>query len=847
MGKMCHLINSSSTWGLNVLCLVFFLTIRGVRGSQSCAPGLDIIGRTWPQGDIQLEYGEPLKIYCILDETLRESRYPGKSSLDLVFFRNGRQIEPEHVTLINETTIAMYIEKPEPSSDVYICKLRLNNGYGQQYEDICMNKVIIGFKPKEPLNFSCVSQNWENLTCTWVPAPNHIATKFSLGYKIPGRIGGRTTFKCPEPKSDQKLPPNTCMWDTSTDPSYRVFHENFKFMLTAENFLGTKVFIYPIHHFAHVIPAKPVGLSVVNKTSSSVLLHWKVPYPMGVFPPGLHHKVSYQSEWDDPKKWETKYITTKVRENVKYFNLSDLPYANAAYKVRVFGKSSLAVGEGKWSESSNLNFRTAATLPGQSPKTAMGSFETVVKRSSRDVYIYWQAIPAYFENGDNFTYEVFGMKEDGKLSYLKPDEITKSYALFKELSLNSNFKFEIVAINCVGVNERKATIHVPSENRRPKEPTSITKTTFDGRLFELSWDAPSSTDIVNQTIFWCENMWDRPYQCSGYLDWITVTPNMRVYNITVPDETKLYQFAVAANTDQGSSGMAWTTCTVIHNSVVGKMDSVWVNNVESRLIEVGWKLKCSDRTNSVNGFVVYYCPMESPKYHNCKGSKLSKIVPGDRNTIHGIVDGLKPYTTYMLSVAVLTNNGEGPDSDPIFATTIETAPSSPENVIATVTGTAITVEWKPPSDVNGVLRYYTVHYDQEPKDHNQQIETEERTVIRDLEPDTVYNVRVSACTVMCGKRSSQILVRTETAIKHGSNAPRPKSDVADEDEENPNQSRHLSTSAIPAVLDDRKCLSIQRQVTKSQQQAKLAQEEAARAIDIFFESCVRPVGLDFGR
>ncbi|XP_046745303.1 cytokine receptor-like [Diprion similis] len=845
MEKMCHLINSSSTWGFHLMCLLCLLTVRGVHGSQ-CALGLYTPGRTWPQGDISLEYGQTLRIYCILDDTLMGSRLNSTNSTDLVFLRNGREMESEYVSVINETTIVLHVEKPEPSNDMYYCKLRVNNGYEPRYEAVCLNKVTIGFKPEKPLNFTCVSQNWENLICTWVPAPNHVTTRFSLGYQLPGRAGGRSTFNCPESNSDQLLPPNTCMWDALTDPSYRMVHENFKFLLRAENLLGTNLFTYQFHHWANVIPAKPVGLSIVRKTSSSALLHWNIPYPMGAFPPGLYHKVSYQSEWDDPKKWETKYIKTGSCDEEKYFDLSDLPYANAAYNVRVFSKSALAVDEDKWSLSSDLKFRTAATLPGQSPKTILGTFETVVKRSSRDVYVYWQAIPSYLENGDNFTYEVYTVEEDGKLVNLKPDEITKTYAMFKEISLNSDFKFQIVAMNCMGVSERKSTIYVPSENQRPKEPTEITKIAFDGGLFELSWDSTFSTDILNYTIFRCENNRDRPYQCSGYLDWITVTPNTKTYNITVPDETKLYQFAVAANTDRGSSGMAWAPCTVIHNSVIGKMNSIWVNNVDSSLIEIGWKLKCSDRTDSVNGFILYYCPIEKPKYHNnCKGSKLRKIVPGDRNTIRGVVDGLKPYTTYMLSIAVLTKNGEGPHSDSIFATTLEAAPSSPQNVIATVTGTSMTVEWKPPSDLNGVLRYYTVHYSREPKGYNQQIKINNRTVVRDLEPNVVYNVSVSACTVLCGKRSSDILVRTETAIRNGSDTARPKSDVADKDEKHQKQSRYLRLNTISAYVDDKKCLSIQRQVKKAQQLANLAQEKAAKAMDSYFESCGKPVGSDF--
>ncbi|XP_046483327.1 uncharacterized protein dome isoform X2 [Neodiprion pinetum] len=742
--------------------LVFFLSLLFpydicAADPNQCTPGLNTPGRTSPAGDIVLEYGQSLKIYCMLNETLTESRFRGKNSSDLVFFRNESEMEPEYITVVNKTTIEMSVKKPEPSSDMYFCKLRLDNGSNPNYEAVCLNKVFIGFKPKEPLNFSCVSQNWENLTCTWVPAPNHIATKFSLGYKLPGRVGGRTTFKCPEPKSDQKLPPNTCMWDASTDPPYRMVHESFKFMLTAENFLGTKVFTYPIHHFAHVIPEKPTDLLVVNKTYSSAYLHWKIPYPMGTFPPGLHHKVSYQSAWDSETSWKTEYIRNDHhRHTEKYFNLTNLKYANTAYDVRVFSKSAQAVGEDSWSQFSDINFRTAATLPGRPAKTDVGSFEIVAKSANRDVYIYWQSIPAYLENGDNFMYKIVNVEENGKKVNLQPQEQTKTYAKFKGISVHS-FRFEIVTANCKGANEHKAVIHVPSKLEMPREPDVFTKIAFDAGLYELSWNPPHDSNIVNYTIFWCENDRDRPYQCNGYLDWVHVNRTVTVYNITVPDKKKVYQFAIAANTDRASSGMVWASCTAIHNNVIGKMKSVWINRPESHLIEIGWKLECSDRIGIVEGFKIYYCPIVTPENFNCKGAKLNRTVKADPQTMHGVVSGLKPYTTYMLSVAVLTKNGEGPQSDPQYTTTLEGAPTVPVNVaVKNVTNTTMVVEWEAPSAMNGVLRYYHVHYNQNTTRVEGAHGNTTRVVIQGLKPHTHYNISVSACTVTCGNLSTPI-------------------------------------------------------------------------------------------
>ena len=54
------------------------------------------------------------------------------------------------------------------------------------------------------------------------------------------------------------------------------------------------------------------------------------------------------------------------------------------------------------------------------------------------------------------------------------------------------------------------------------------------------------------------------FQCEGQLDWKEVGNETRTVNITLPTEN-IYQFAVAANTLEYSSGMVWATCTILHN------------------------------------------------------------------------------------------------------------------------------------------------------------------------------------------------------------------------------------------------------------------------------------------
>ena len=103
---------------------------------------------TLPPGDIVLEYGQPLRILCVLNKTMIDANYPGKNASDIVFTYNEKRImEKEYITIINETAVEMYIEKPPPEDTMYYCKLRLTDEYNQQQLlAVCLNKVVIGCK-----------------------------------------------------------------------------------------------------------------------------------------------------------------------------------------------------------------------------------------------------------------------------------------------------------------------------------------------------------------------------------------------------------------------------------------------------------------------------------------------------------------------------------------------------------------------------------------------------------------------------------------------------------------------------------------------------------------------------
>jgi hypothetical protein len=98
---------------------------------------------TIPRGDIILEYGNPLRILCILNTS--HSAAVDKNSSDLVFFLDDSEVPKEYVTVVNSTTLEVYIEKPPMSSSMFYCKLKYMSAK-DPYMAVCLNKVMVDSK-----------------------------------------------------------------------------------------------------------------------------------------------------------------------------------------------------------------------------------------------------------------------------------------------------------------------------------------------------------------------------------------------------------------------------------------------------------------------------------------------------------------------------------------------------------------------------------------------------------------------------------------------------------------------------------------------------------------------------
>ena len=140
------------------------------------------------------------------------------------------------------------------------------------------------------------------------------------------------------------------------------------------------------------------------------------------------------------------------------------------------------------------------------------------------------------------------------------------------------------------------------------------------------------------------------------------------------------------------------------------------------------------------------------------------------------VGELRPYTSYLCSVAAQTIAGQGPYTSPITVTTdedgknaaltinsktlhlnlnIATAPvGSPVSLeVVTTLSTSVTLSWSPPPEVqlNGVLRHYVLTVQELDSGRNVTLTSISSTIVlSDLHPFYTYAIAVCPVTIDIG-------------------------------------------------------------------------------------------------
>lgn len=194
--------------------------------------------------------------------------------------------------------------------------------------------------------------------------------------------------------------------------------------------------------------------------------------------------------------------------------------------------------------------------------------------------------------------------------------------------------------------------------------------------------------LKTSTYFSMQHIKNKFFQ--GHLQWKHVPANVTSTTVTV-DKSKVYQFAISANTDNSSSGLSWGDCTIMYNKNTGKMQNVRISKEGSSYIELEWKRDCSDRIGPVRSYRIDYCPTKSKYDSDCLGKYQNVIIiffltqynlggqqrnvtfPADSRVNKANVTNLTPYTHYMLTITaiLIKHNSSSQPSKALYAETIK--------------------------------------------------------------------------------------------------------------------------------------------------------------------------------
>nr|XP_053630839.1 cytokine receptor-like isoform X7 [Cherax quadricarinatus] len=725
-------------------------------------------GTIEPTGDIIREVGKSYEAYCLFD--------PSQVRAEDVFFMHWEKTPNDQFriphTVVNESAISIQITHEEAVE--YKLKCLTGNA-----TFLCERTVKVGYTPKDVQNFTCISENWMKLNCTWAVPVNPVTVNYHLTYVVLGFLDSR---ECP--KRQKGI--NECFWD----PSEFNYRDNWVMIFEASNPLNEKgvQFKHEISVYENVLPNPPENLASTVIGPYEVELSWTLPHPIDVFNSTIY-EVSYRKHQDGDQLEDVPWILVEQKKvyaqrSKELFTkvISDL-HAYIFYDFRVRLHTGIGpIRQHMWSDPAIHTERTAATRPTKAPLTGIGTFEIEETLSHRDIYISWQKVDPLFWNGPNFTYviSVFNFQNDRPI-IKSPEEIDirGAYAKFTNMDKDIAYKFEIKPMNDEGLpgdEDVKSVVIVPEKGAILSAINyfKVIAYSSNSTVYSMRWRLPEALlenkAIESVSLYWCKkNKYEE--RCQNKLEWLTVEDlTITSKNLTDLDNSSLYMFGISVNSNNSSSGIKWHTCIANHGSRPPPLEQFEVIHVTQTKVTLKWNLDCKAKAAEPTGFNISYCTAaETEDKCSLPSDKIYETI-SDETSVEHLVKNLRPYTSYIFNIAILTEIGLSKWSN---SARVQTLPDKPSGVPHRLKDTAkgqqwILLAWEPPlpEERNGQISEYSITV--EPPVTPVKVKANSTSDVTmynmtGLEPYTKYLFSVTPCTkgASCGDKAAHLAVRTK--------------------------------------------------------------------------------------
>ena len=684
--------------------------------------------------DSQVQEGSAFAIKCSL--TKSSAVWKGSThyfnSSNIIFHFHDTVVDQSRVTTRDENSAELLLDPAKlTDSGLYYCYVATPDDTAL----VCSMQLEVGSPPSRigQENMSCLSEEYESLTCSWQTPDFHTKTTWTLREYL----GANRAAECPIVLSE-----NSCRWTTHTHPAYRKHVQKIKLALTIANRYGNLTEMFTINHYEIIRPGKPVDVSIADVRSTSVELSWKMQH-------GFDFGGVREDDNSVPKLlYQVQVIPLSRRDELRNLTTTSLgmnvtsltPHTTYMFKIRC--KTTEAKGDHMWSDAVPVSMETKAdgklnyfcmlfrspllwlhpcsqchcqfaprislsfsasialfrflimfpflpTVPSKIPLFRQ-TFESIkMKEQERSIVVFWDPLEERDANGPSFHYVITAAPTITRNRFQRSPatsignveevvtikSINQSSYTFVALSSSTAYLFRIHSANAIGQSLESSTLHVDKEVSLTVKPATVEAYNYDDGRYEVRWSYPSDLSaITGTTISWCPVNNTKSAlmdNCSGPLQTAVVQrPMQKAHTITVSEDS-VYQFGVSANyKDNQSSPITWASCVVpISIKKLDKIHKFAVRAINATAVRVSWKLPCDGLQAVVSKFEVLHCRI-SFNNNSCSEFVSNDVVGGASEFL--TVGALDPLTAYRFVVRAWTESAAGVDSDPIDETTFGT-------------------------------------------------------------------------------------------------------------------------------------------------------------------------------
>ncbi|XP_056599120.1 receptor-type tyrosine-protein phosphatase S isoform X2 [Triplophysa dalaica] len=505
------------------------------------------------------------------------------------------------------------------------------------------------------------------------------------------------------------------------------------------------------------LPRAPGTPIVTETTPTSVTITWDSGNP----DPVSYYIIQYRAKSPD-SKFETVDSITTTR-----YSIGGL-YPNTEYEIRVSAVNTIGQGP----PSNKVEARTGEQAPASPPRNIQARII-----SHNAVMVRWDEPEE--PNGLIKGYRVYYTIDPSQpMSNWQIHNVQDSViTTINSLVPSETYTIRVLAFTSVGDGPFSDPVHVKVRPGVPGQPGKFQVGKVTDTSVELSWEPAYSKEPV------------KSYQL------IYKAPELDVQETrTFEPRTSYVAEGLRANTEYifslaavSSKGMGASTTEIHQRTAQAKPSAspreVGCVSTTSTSLMVSWSPPAEDEGNDrLLGYELRW-QMCDDDVGECDSPQM---IRSESDSGQMLLKNLRRWSSYRITVAVVTALGRGPESSSVHCRTDEDVPGAPPGQVEVQprNSTSIRVSWRSvlPGQRNGQIRGYQLHFalmeDEQsrgvPHIKDIMLDDEQRaldeitlyeTVIDELQPEALYSISVVAYTVKGdGVHSKALLIRTPAPL-----------------------------------------------------------------------------------